>query len=130
MVHKIPPLIVFYDGGCGLCHFAVQWIAARDTRNKFVFAPLGGQTAQQLLPKELPDTLVLCENGKLSFFAKGAFKICGYLPYPWHALGFLGSLPEWLINPIYRLVARHRSGLFTPPKGERPKEIPPSKFLP
>ncbi len=130
MEQEPPPFIIFYDGGCGLCHFAVQWIAARDLENRFVFAPLEGETAKKLLPQELPDTLVFYENGTISYFGKGAFRICRYLPLPWRALGYLSYLPKVLVDPAYRLVARHRSGLFSPPKGEHPKEIPPSKFLP
>ncbi|HZH02738.1 MAG TPA: DCC1-like thiol-disulfide oxidoreductase family protein [Myxococcaceae bacterium] len=34
--------ILFYDGGCGLCHRAVRFVLARDPAGRFRFAPLGG----------------------------------------------------------------------------------------
>ena len=35
--------IVFYDGGCALCHHSVRFLVARDRDgSRFRFAPIGG----------------------------------------------------------------------------------------
>ena len=40
--------IVFFDGACGVCNDFVIRTAQRDAQEKFSFAPLGGETAQEL----------------------------------------------------------------------------------
>lgn len=44
-------LIVFYDGLCGFCDRTVRFILSRDRKDRFRFAPLQGELAQELLPK-------------------------------------------------------------------------------
>ncbi|MEN8160707.1 MAG: DUF393 domain-containing protein, partial [Myxococcota bacterium] len=54
---------VFYDGECGFCHWSVRFLAARDGKGRFRYAPLGGATFLELVPEEqraaLPDSLVV-----------------------------------------------------------------------
>lgn len=62
--------ILFYDGGCGLCHGFVRWLVQRDHAAIFDFAPLQGATFQQLVPAperaKLPDSVILrAEDGRL-----------------------------------------------------------------
>ena len=59
--------LVFYDGQCGLCDHAVQFLLKADKKNKFLFAPLQGTTALQELKDmaekdKREDTLILVEN--------------------------------------------------------------------
>ena len=58
--------ILFFDGVCGLCSRAVDFVLARDRRGLFQFAPLQGETARQLLPPaEISDlsSMVLLAEG-------------------------------------------------------------------
>jgi len=43
--------IVLYDGVCGLCNRLVQFILNRDTSDRFRFASLQSDFAQQLMTK-------------------------------------------------------------------------------
>ena len=58
--------LLFYDGSCGLCDHIVQFLLKVDLKRQFVFAPLQGKTAAEVL-KDLPivyrgaDSLVLVE---------------------------------------------------------------------
>ena len=45
--------IVFFDGVCGLCNQAVDFLVSRDRKHGLRFAPLQGETSQRLL--NLPD---------------------------------------------------------------------------
>ena len=46
------PMIVFYDGLCGFCDHSVQFILDRDRgKERFQFAPLQGNLAEEVLPK-------------------------------------------------------------------------------
>ncbi|MBK6406194.1 MAG: DUF393 domain-containing protein [Holophagales bacterium] len=66
------PDLVLYDGGCGLCHRSVAFLARRDRDGSlFVFAPLGGPTATVRLvaggdgPLPSGTVAVLDETGRL-----------------------------------------------------------------
>lgn len=85
--------LVFYDGECGLCDHVVQFLLWADRKGVFVFAPLQGETAREVL-KGLPeesrgaDSLVLVENYKSEnaqfyLFGKGALRIAWLLGGLW-----------------------------------------------
>ena len=42
--------VLFYDGGCGLCHGAVRLLLRLDAAGRLRFAPLGGETFAALVP--------------------------------------------------------------------------------
>ncbi|MBK7756242.1 MAG: DUF393 domain-containing protein [Deltaproteobacteria bacterium] len=39
----LPPLVVLYDGVCGLCDKSVQWLMDHDPQGRFHFTPLQGR---------------------------------------------------------------------------------------
>ncbi len=55
--------ILFYDGGCAVCHRTVRLVLAADRAERFVFAPLQGDTFRQLVSEPdrvgLPDSIVV-----------------------------------------------------------------------
>lgn len=114
--------LVFYDGECGFCDQIVQLLLRLDKKELFVFAPLQGETAREILP-ELPDryknvdSLILVENYQSShrsvyMQAKAAFRILWLLGGGWVLIGWLNFLPSFLFDWGYRLVARNRYRLF------------------
>lgn len=115
--------LLFYDGECGLCDRAVQFVLKRDDKRDFVFAPLQGETAARELAGmselvESLDTLILIEfyrtdRRRVLTYGKGALKIAWHLGGVWSVLGFLSFLPAAMFNVGYRFVARNRHRLFT-----------------
>ena len=114
--------LIFYDGECGLCDMVVQFVLLRDKQKRYVFAPLQGETALELL-KDLPseykqlDSLVLVENyaskaRKYYVMGRGAFRIAWNLGGLWALVGWLNFLPPVLYDWGYRWVARNRYRLF------------------
>lgn len=114
--------LLFYDGLCGLCDHAVQYVLKADKKDLFVFAPLQGKTAAKLL-KQLPqemrgaDSLILVENYQQTdkryfILGKGALRICWDLGGSWALLGVFSFLPSILYNWAYRFVARNRQRFF------------------
>jgi predicted DCC family thiol-disulfide oxidoreductase YuxK len=111
--------LVFYDGKCGLCDHAVQFVLKHDMQEDFAFAPLQGKTAHNLLqfvPQE--DSLVLIENyqtedRKIYQLGTGAFRILWLLGGSFRLIGWPFFLPSFLYNWGYRLVARHRHQFFS-----------------
>ncbi len=130
--------LVFYDGECGFCDQVVQFILKIDRRKLFLFAPLQGKTAANVLKRLSPsdrseDTLVLVENyrepgEKIYVLGKGAFRIFWLLGGAWKLLGWVSFFPSFLYNWAYRLFARYRHHFFAK-QCQLPKQRD-SRFLP
>lgn len=115
-------IIVFYDGDCGLCHGFVLFVLTRDTEARFVFAPLQGETFQQLVSEEaranVPDSIViLTEKGELLIRSTGVVHVLRAIGGPWGVAGMLLQIaPRFLRDLGYRLVARVRKRIFKKPR--------------
>lgn len=110
--------VVFFDGGCGLCHRAVRLLLRVDRERCLSFAPLGGETFAALVPAReraaLPDSLVLrTDDGRLLLRSQavvGALRIAGGAG-AW--LAFAAKvLPRALADRLYDALARRRHRLF------------------
>lgn len=111
--------LVFYDGQCGLCDQAVQFILKRDRQENFCFAPLQGETAEKLLKDRFKDvdSLILIENFRTDpvvyLEGEAILRICSRLPFPYYLIYVSIIFPQAVYNSAYRLVARHRKQLFS-----------------
>jgi len=108
--------LILFDTTCLLCHRSVHFIARRDKKKLFKFAPLGGVTAAQFPVNPEIDSLVLIEKyttaARLSFEGVAVARIGQYLPFPWSWLGTIArALPRRLINGLYHAVASRRHAL-------------------
>ena len=118
--------VVFYDGGCGLCHRAVRFALARDREGRLRFAPLGGATFQEVVDPAaraaLPDSLVLrTADGRLLTRTSALAVVLGELPGPWPLLGrLLRLVPRPLRDLVYDAVAKVRRRVFPKPEGACP----------
>lgn len=131
--------LLFYDGGCGLCHHLVSFVIARDREGtRFRYAPLGGATFMAALtPSQregLPDSVVVqTADGRILVRSDAAIHIGERLGGGWGLLARAVSLlPRWLLDPAYDVVARVRGRLFAKPEGACPL-LPPElrpRFLP
>lgn len=127
--------LIFYDGDCAFCHRAVLEIIKADEKKCFVFAPLEGETAKEILigpnahfTKE--DSLVLIEDFRSDqrrfwIRSKGAFRIYWLMESYW--IGWLCFFPAWVGDWVYRWIAKHRHRLRF--GWERP-EFQGERFLP
>ena len=133
------PDLLFYDGGCGLCHRTVLFTLRHDREGtRFRYAPLGGDsfatafTAEQ--QRELPDSIVIrTADGRTLLRAAAALHIGEQLGGFWRVVARMtGLLPRWLLDWGYDRVARVRKQLFAVPKEACPM-LPPElrgRFLP
>jgi predicted DCC family thiol-disulfide oxidoreductase YuxK len=114
--------LMLYDGMCGLCAGAVQFILPRDRRGAFQFASLqsafGRTTLERfgLNPDDLT-TFYLLPNYRspgTKPLSKGraALFVAKVLGWPWKAAAALGLLPAAVLDWGYDLVARNRYRLF------------------
>ena len=103
--------IVFFDGLCPFCHFWVRYLIKKDQNNQFLFAPLQGKTAHELLPSVFlsVDTIVLLEDKKRIYTRSDAiFRIIKILGGVRKMLLVFKVLPTFVRNFFYDLIARNR----------------------
>lgn len=128
--------LIFFDGSCGLCDHAVQFVLRRDEKGSFLFAPLQGKTAKALLDA-LPgeDSFILIEDyntleKKVFQLGQGAFRTLWLMGGMWKCLGWISFLPPIFYNWGYRLVAKNRKRFFSKDSCQLPDKKKPSRFLP
>ncbi|MEI6507827.1 MAG: DCC1-like thiol-disulfide oxidoreductase family protein [Bacteroidota bacterium] len=101
--------IVFYDGICGLCNEAVQFIIKHDRKTKFHFCAI--QNSEAFINKELISTansLVLFEKGKYYFRSDAVLRIIKQLNSPWYLLYFFIIVPKVFRDNTYDFIANNR----------------------
>ena len=125
--------IVFFDGLCPFCHFWVQFLLKRDHNKEFLFAPLQGETARELLSSELMsvNTIVLVEDRKKIYTKSNAIlRIIKILGGFRKILFIFKLIPTSIRNFFYDIMARNRFVLRKPLKHcPVPKPDLASRFL-
>ncbi|HEY0347161.1 MAG TPA: DCC1-like thiol-disulfide oxidoreductase family protein [Pyrinomonadaceae bacterium] len=114
--------IVLYDGVCGLCNRAVQFLLKRDHHDRIQFASLQSDFAARVLqrhgmdPKSLdtvyavlnhgePNETLLAKGDAFLFFAKTIGGI-------WGVARVGRIIPRPIRNWLYDFIARHRYQVF------------------
>ena len=114
--------IVLYDGVCGLCNRAVQFLLKRDHHDRLQFASLQSDVAARVLerhgmdPKSLdtvyavlnygePNETLLAKGDAFLFFAK----VIGGI---WSVAQVGRIIPRPIRNWLYDFIARHRYQVF------------------
>jgi predicted DCC family thiol-disulfide oxidoreductase YuxK len=105
------PLVLF-DGVCNLCNGAVQFIIRRDPKAEFQFAPLTSAAASRALAslpsRELPDSVVLVDDGRIYTRSDAALRIARGLRFPWPLAYAFAVVPRGLRDWVYDAVASRR----------------------
>ncbi|MEN6605639.1 MAG: DUF393 domain-containing protein [Bryobacteraceae bacterium] len=115
------PDTIFYDGGCGLCHWFVRAVILRDRRRVFRFAPLEGATFDRIVPRDeragLPDSVVVrTTDGRLLIRSAAVLHVLGQLGRCWRVFaGMLRAVPASLRDAVYNVIARTRRRLWRTP---------------
>lgn len=117
-----PNPIVLYDGVCGLCNSLVQFLLKRDTHDRFRFASLQSEFAQNLLtlhgadPHDLDTVYVVKNYGQpeLSLLARSdaVLYMLDQLGGVWKFAGVGRVLPKVFRDAAYKAVARNRYRVF------------------
>ena len=109
--------VLLYDGECGLCSFAVQFILRYEKDKRIKFATLKSDWAKNILRNlsELPpnlDSVVLLQNQTIFIKSKAVMRITPYLKFPFNLLAVFKIIPTALADAIYDWVARNRQRFF------------------
>ena len=126
---------MFFDGECNVCNASVDFILKHDRLGRFLFAPLQGETARELLPP-LPANrgdwfVVLLDERGVSTRTDAALRVAARLDGPWRLLSLARWVPRWLRDGVYRLVAHNRYRVFGRRETCRvPTDAERARFLP
>ncbi|WP_417381548.1 thiol-disulfide oxidoreductase DCC family protein [Gimesia sp.] len=110
--------ILFFDGVCGLCNSSVDFAMARDRHARLYYAPLQGETAQELLSEQdlaNVDTVVFrtVEGSHCYKRSAAVVRLLWLLGFPWNVCGWLlWCIPLPFRDLGYRLIASVRYRLF------------------
>ena len=127
--------VFFFDGVCGLCNAAVDFLIARDPAGRLRFAPLQGETAAAVLPesdRECLKSLVLLDDAGATRRSAAVVRALGHLGGVWS----LASWGLWLVpGPVrdlgYRAVAKTRYAIWGKKESCRlPSAEERGRFLP
>jgi len=123
--------IVFYDGGCGLCHRAVRFAIAHDADgSRFRFAALDSEGFRRRVPAAsragLPDSIVaLTPDGTLLVRSAAVMHVLERVGGGWKVVGrLLRLVPRRVRDAGYDMVARIRYRLFRRPTDTCPVTPP------
>jgi predicted DCC family thiol-disulfide oxidoreductase YuxK len=108
--------LILFDGVCHFCHASINFVIDNDAENRYQFASLQSDYAQQVLAQYQRNnndinTVFLIRNGKLYEKSDAALEIVRYLR-GWSWLALLRYIPQFIRNPVYDLVARNRYRIF------------------
>jgi predicted DCC family thiol-disulfide oxidoreductase YuxK len=105
--------LIFFDGDCNLCQYAVQFVLQRDQKGLFCFASLQSELANELLsasgqvPLEL-SSFILWEEGKIYYRSTAALRVAKGLPALWPLLYVFIIVPTFIRDGIYNWIAANR----------------------
>ncbi len=105
--------IILFDGICNLCNSTVQFVLKHDKKERFLFASLQSDAAQEILLHFKQDistlsSLKLIKNGKIYDKSTAALLIVKELNDLWSVLAIFLIIPKFLRDPLYNLIAKNR----------------------
>lgn len=105
--------LIFFDGDCNLCQYAVQFILQRDKKGRFSYASLQSEIAYELLSAAGPlplnvSTFVLWEEGKIFYRSTAALRVARGLPPLWPLLYAFIIVPIFIRDGMYNWIAANR----------------------
>ena len=107
--------LILFDGVCNLCNSSVLYVIKRDSKNKFLFAPLESNIGKDIIKKfkidtEKTDSILLYnpKKDKLTCKSTAALLIASRLGFPTGILAIFLLVPAFIRNWIYNYIAKNR----------------------
>ena len=108
------PPVIFFDGVCGLCNRAVDFILAEDDGAHFRFAPTQSERAKSLGSEEVSSgkSMALVVGDTVYTRSDAVWRIAQGLGGWWRILSVFRWVPRPLRDAVYELLQRNRYALF------------------
>ena len=109
--------ILLYDGLCGFCDGAVQFVLRHDRRRTLRFAPLQGELARAIIARHpalaAVDSLILVQRAphageRVLVRSEAALGVARHMGGPWRATALLRVVPRAVRDWVYDTFARNR----------------------
>ena len=105
--------MILFDGVCNFCNGTVNFIMARDKKQRFKFAALQSEAGQNILGKfNLKitdfDTIILAESNGYYEKSTAALKIAKELGGIWKLFYAFIIIPTFIRNFFYNIIAKNR----------------------
>jgi len=104
--------IIFFDGVCAMCNTFVNLALRIDRHELFLFAPLQGTTARELLPPLSDDprdwSMIYLDERGMHDQLDASLEVYRRLGLPWSVLSLARYIPRAIRTPLYRIIARNR----------------------
>ncbi|MCD9030626.1 thiol-disulfide oxidoreductase DCC family protein [Luteimonas sp. Y-2-2-4F] len=105
--------IVVFDGVCVLCNGWVDFLLARDARERYRFAAMQAPAGRALLARhgldpDAPRSLLLIDAQGAHTDSEAVVRVLAGLGGAWRAVALARLLPRAVRDPAYRWLARHR----------------------
>jgi len=110
--------VLYYDGGCAMCHGCVRFLLAEERTGTLRYAPLQGEHFRKSVPEsmraDLPESLVLrTPDGKLQLRSDAVVHVMKNLGGLWTLMALLlGVIPRVLRDSAYDMVGALRYSIF------------------
>jgi predicted DCC family thiol-disulfide oxidoreductase YuxK len=106
-------VLVMFDGVCNLCNGFVQFVIRRDPSDRFRFASLQSNFAQEQLRSYglKPDALysvIIIDNSKVYQRSDAVLRVAGYLPGLWPLMKAFRIVPRFIRDGVYKMIAASR----------------------
>lgn len=120
-------LLVLFDSDCLMCQGTTRALHKLDNRNRLLFAPLKGETAERYSVPDV-DSIVVVDQGQVLVKSDAIVRLLKeVLP----AVGHLATLiPKHLRDRVYDFIAqrRHKISRITGPSSKAECDLPPKGF--
>ena len=106
--------LILFDGVCNLCNSSIQYVLKYDKKDIFMFAPLQGSVAQQIIQQYQIDTdktdsiLLYSPDNGVVYKSTAALKVASHLGFPRNVLSVFLIVPAFIRNWVYDYIARNR----------------------
>lgn len=127
--------VVLFDGVCNFCNSSVNFIMARDGKDKFRFAALQSGAGTELQkkfgfnPNDL-SSFILVEGERYYTKTTGALRVAKHLGFPWSLSYIFIIIPHFIRNISYNIIAKYRYKWFGKREACRiPTQEEKAKFL-
>lgn len=103
--------IIIFDGICNFCDGYINFVIDHDKSDRFRFAPIQSEIAQNLLSGfEITniDSIILIKEGQCFFKSDAIFEMLPYLDSGIRKLLFLKIIPRVIRNYVYDFISIHR----------------------
>lgn len=110
--------VVFFDGSCALCHSVVRFLIAADRRRLLRYAPIDGETSDQLtrtrlFPDPRPDAVIYLDRSRRDapvvwIGSDAVFRILRIVGGFWSIVSIFRFVPRFIREGVYRVIARYR----------------------